>query len=64
VPPAQASVASPCINTCRLDASGTLCIGCWRTLDEIAAWGGLDDEQRRTVLAAVEQRKERKNVLF
>jgi len=30
-------VASPCVDICRLDAEG-LCVGCRRTLDEIAEW--------------------------
>jgi predicted Fe-S protein YdhL (DUF1289 family) len=42
---------------CRLDASGTLCIGCWRTLEEITAWRDLDDNQRYAVLACVEARR-------
>ncbi|HVU81024.1 MAG TPA: DUF1289 domain-containing protein, partial [Rhodanobacteraceae bacterium] len=29
---------SPCIGVCRMDADG-LCIGCRRTLAEIARWG-------------------------
>lgn len=42
-------VASPCISVCALDDDG-LCIGCWRTVDEIAAWRALDDAERRAVL--------------
>lgn len=30
------------------DATG-LCVGCLRTLDEIAAWGALDDGAKREV---------------
>ena len=30
---------SPCISVCRMDAVSGLCEGCFRTLDEIAAWG-------------------------
>ena len=29
-----------------------LCVGCLRTLDEIAAWGVLDDEAKRAVCGA------------
>jgi predicted Fe-S protein YdhL (DUF1289 family) len=32
-----AQPASPCINVCMLDATGH-CLGCLRTLDEIARW--------------------------
>ncbi len=53
------SVASPCINLCRLDAHTGLCEGCLRTLDEIAVWGSASDTQRRMILMDVEKRRER-----
>ena len=28
-----------------------LCVGCGRTLAEIAAWGGLDEAKRREIMA-------------
>lgn len=28
---------SPCIQICQIDADHDICIGCFRTLDEIAA---------------------------
>jgi predicted Fe-S protein YdhL (DUF1289 family) len=40
------------------DASG-LCIGCARTLDEIASWSVLDDDARRAIVAALPARKSR-----
>jgi predicted Fe-S protein YdhL (DUF1289 family) len=40
------------------DASG-LCIGCARTLDEIASWSVLDDDARRAIVAALPGRRER-----
>ena len=51
------TVASPCINVCRMDAANALCVGCWRTLDEIARWSRTSDDDRRAILAAVEQRR-------
>lgn len=53
----SASVASPCISVCRMDAASGLCVGCLRTIDEIAAWSVLDDDERRGVLAAIGQRR-------
>ena len=50
-------VQSPCINICKMDAASGLCIGCYRTLDEIAAWSRLDDTARTRILAAVQQRR-------
>jgi predicted Fe-S protein YdhL (DUF1289 family) len=40
-----------------MDAAGGLCVGCWRTLDEIAAWSRLDEAGRRAVMQQVRQRK-------
>jgi predicted Fe-S protein YdhL (DUF1289 family) len=40
---------SPCINICRMDAATGWCEGCLRTLDEIATWGSLPDEDKRAV---------------
>lgn len=51
------AVASPCINVCRIDEQQKLCVGCFRTLDEIAGWSASSDEQRRAVLARVETRR-------
>jgi predicted Fe-S protein YdhL (DUF1289 family) len=56
-----APVLSPCISVCRIDAASGLCIGCLRTLDEIAAWGSLDDAARRTILQAVMTRRARES---
>ena len=50
-------VPSPCINICQMDTASGLCRGCFRTLDEIAAWAGASDDQRLTVLAAVARRR-------
>lgn len=50
--------ATPCINVCRMDAASGWCVGCLRTIDEIAAWAQLDDAGRRAVLAAIERRRE------
>jgi len=42
---------------CVLDADGALCLGCFRTLDEIAAWSLLDADTKRGVLAALPERR-------
>lgn len=34
------------------------CEGCWRTLDEIAAWSRLDEQARRAVIDRLEARAE------
>lgn len=48
---------SPCINICKMDADNGLCIGCFRTIDEIARWSRIDDEQRADIVAAIARRR-------
>ena len=50
------NVPSPCVSVCVMDADSGLCKGCWRTLDEIAAWSTLPDAGKRTVWARIAQR--------
>lgn len=50
-------VASPCTKVCTMDPASGLCIGCLRTLDEIACWGAMTDDERRRVLDLVEERR-------
>jgi predicted Fe-S protein YdhL (DUF1289 family) len=52
----DAAVLSPCINICRLDVRG-LCVGCHRTLREIAEWSGASHARRREILRELEIRQ-------
>lgn len=51
------ALASPCINVCRMDAATGWCEGCLRTIDEIAAWGALDDTARREIRVGLARRR-------
>jgi predicted Fe-S protein YdhL (DUF1289 family) len=50
-------VPSPCVSICVMDEARGWCTGCQRTLDEIAAWSVLDDEEKRAVWAALPARR-------
>jgi len=50
-------VPSPCISVCVMDPDGAFCLGCFRTLNEIAAWGMLDADAKRRVLALLPARE-------
>jgi predicted Fe-S protein YdhL (DUF1289 family) len=50
-------VKSPCISVCEMDAQGRFCLGCWRTLDEIAGWISFPDDEKRAVLARLRERR-------
>ncbi len=53
---ADQGVPSPCISVCRMDDVSGLCLGCFRTIDEIMVWGRQDDAGRRTVWRHILQR--------
>ena len=52
-------VASPCIKVCIVDGESGLCLGCFRTLDEIAAWSALPEAEREAVMADLPGRRGR-----
>jgi predicted Fe-S protein YdhL (DUF1289 family) len=54
--PPSPAVASPCIKVCVLDAQ-QVCVGCGRTLEEIAQWSRMTEEQRRQVVDRAQQRR-------
>lgn len=54
---APGGVRSPCINVCRMHEGTGWCEGCLRTIDEIAAWGSLDEAGQRRVLALLPERR-------
>ncbi|MFZ9263719.1 MAG: DUF1289 domain-containing protein [Polynucleobacter sp.] len=49
--------ASPCINLCRMDDDDLYCLGCHRTLDEIAAWSELSDTEKEVVWSQLDIRR-------
>jgi len=49
-------VPSPCKNICVMDPTSGHCVGCGRTLDEIALWSVLDDDDKRAVWALLPER--------
>jgi hypothetical protein len=49
-------IESPCVKICTLDARSGLCLGCGRTLDEIAQWRKLSDAERKRVMAELPAR--------
>lgn len=51
------AVASPCNSVCRMDPASGFCEGCLRTIDEIACWGTMSEEQRRAVLDELQRRR-------
>ena len=49
-------IQTPCIKICEMDATSGLCVGCGRTLDEIARWRSMSDANRREIMAELPER--------
>ena len=55
----MAEIESPCIKVCTLDARAGLCLGCGRTVDEIARWTLMSAEDRERIMAELPARRAR-----
>lgn len=47
---------TPCIGLCRVDEN-KICLGCRRTLDEIARWIDMSDIERRQIIDRCNENK-------
>lgn len=56
------SITSPCIRNCCLDEQD-MCVGCFRLLDEIIAWGDASPEQKQHILDNCQSRRQQRNPL-
>jgi uncharacterized protein len=50
-------VNSPCTKVCVMDEDDRYCLGCRRTLGEIARWGEMSDAERASVMATLSLRR-------
>ena len=50
-------IESPCISICEMDASTNLCVGCYRTRDEIALWGRATNTEKLAILDQLRERR-------
>jgi predicted Fe-S protein YdhL (DUF1289 family) len=53
----RSEVQSPCVKLCVLHPEAKVCLGCHRTLEEIARWSRMSDDERARVLAELPGRK-------
>lgn len=49
-------VRSPCVNICALD-DDDVCLGCYRTSEEITRWGIMTNDERGAVMKKVGERE-------
>ena len=52
----MADIKSPCSKICVIDPASALCIGCGRSLDEIAGWIRFTNAERDRIMAELPAR--------
>lgn len=55
--PSPGPVRTPCIKVCIVDGESGLCMGCYRRLNEVAAWSRMTPEARDAVMAELPSRR-------
>jgi predicted Fe-S protein YdhL (DUF1289 family) len=54
-----APIKTPCIKVCVVDGESGLCLGCYRTLQEVAGWAAFTDAEREALMAELPERRDR-----
>jgi predicted Fe-S protein YdhL (DUF1289 family) len=49
-------IESPCVTICTLDARSGMCLGCGRSIDEIARWAAMTAAERARVMSELPAR--------
>ncbi|MCX7357129.1 MAG: DUF1289 domain-containing protein [Alphaproteobacteria bacterium] len=49
-------ISTPCIKVCAVSGLTSQCIGCGRTLQEIARWGAMGEAERKGIMAQLPDR--------
>jgi uncharacterized protein len=57
--PIGSPIATPCIKVCVVDGESGLCVGCYRTLKEVASWASLTDAARAEIMDELPERRSR-----
>jgi len=50
-------VASPCVSICVLNEDD-ICVGCYRTGEEVTRWWGMTNEEKTLTLAKTKEREQ------
>jgi len=53
------AIATPCVMVCAVDGASGLCLGCFRSLTEIAGWRTLSEAKRAAIMAELPSRRDR-----
>lgn len=53
----RAEIDSPCVKVCVIHPEARICVGCQRSIEEIAAWSAMTTAERRAVMSQLAGRK-------
>ncbi len=52
-------IPSPCVGVCQINASTKFCLGCWRTLKEVAHWSRYSNGEKENLMRELIGRRDR-----
>ncbi len=52
-------IETPCVRICMVEGRSGLCLGCFRTLAEIARWTGYTEAERAEIMQSLPGRRSR-----
>ena len=55
--PVEPKLPSPCVSICQMDPQDGVCLGCYRTRAEIAAWRSMDQDDQSVLLDILRDRR-------
>ena len=58
----MSDIKSPCTELCIIDDDTGLCVGCYRTSDEIAGWSDFSNEKKKEILKEIVLRTDKYNI--
>ena len=53
----RSPIKTPCVKVCFVDPSAGICVGCFRTLEELGCWSRYSDAEREVIMAALPGRE-------
>jgi hypothetical protein len=58
----RAEIESPCVKLCAVHPTERICVGCFRTLEEIGSWSRMTPETRARIMTELPDRAPRLRV--
>lgn len=52
----RAEIESPCVKLCVVHPEARICIGCYRSIDEIGGWSRMSAQERQGIMAELPTR--------